>query len=71
MINAMPTSDLDIQRSANLFVLRHGDDATAKAREMVAEMRRKHDNDGADRWLRIIVAIGTIADPMPGAPRQD
>jgi len=32
--------------------------ATAKARKMVEEMRRKGDYDGADTWLRIIVAIG-------------
>jgi hypothetical protein len=25
---------------------------------MVEEMRRKGDHDGADKWLRIIVAIG-------------
>ena len=59
----MPVSDLDIARSAHLFIQLHGDEATAKAREMVGEMRRKRDNDGADTWLRIIVAIGELGEP--------
>jgi hypothetical protein len=56
----MPASDLDIHRSAHLWIQRHGDQAVAKAREMVEEMRRKGDADGADIWLRIIAAIGTL-----------
>jgi len=35
----------------------------AKAREMVETMREKGDHDGADMWLRIIVAIGTLGEP--------
>jgi hypothetical protein len=38
----------------------HLDDATAKARQKVDEMRSKSDADSADTWLRIIVAIGTL-----------
>ena len=59
----MAVSDLDIARSAHLFIQLHGDEATVKAREMVKEMRRKGDSDGADTWLRIIVAIGEIGEP--------
>ncbi|HEV2547228.1 MAG TPA: hypothetical protein VGU20_07815 [Stellaceae bacterium] len=59
----MTVSDLDIARSAHLFIELHGDEATAKAREMVEEMRRKGDNDGANTWLRIIVAIGELGEP--------
>jgi len=59
----MPVSDLDIARSAHLFIQLHGDEATAKAREMVVQMRRRGDNDGADTWLRIIVAIGELGEP--------
>jgi hypothetical protein len=55
----MPVPDLDIQRTAHLWMERHGDQAVAKAREMVEEMRQKGDQEGADTWLRIIVAIGT------------
>ena len=54
----MPASDHDIHRSAHHMIQLHGDAVTAKAREMVEEMRRKGDNEGADTWLRIIVAIG-------------
>jgi len=40
--------------------------ATAKAREMVERMRRKGDHEGADTWLRIIVAIGELGEPPTG-----
>ena len=53
----MPVSDLDIARAAHLCIQQHGDQATAHARSMVATMRRKGDVEGADTWLRIIVAI--------------
>jgi hypothetical protein len=59
----MPPSDLDIERTAHLWVHQHGDDATAKAREMVEKMRRRGDTEGADTWLRVIVAIGTLGTP--------
>ena len=59
----MPVSDLDIARSAHLFIQLHGDEATAKARQMVEEMRRKGDHQGADTWLRIIVAISELGGP--------
>jgi hypothetical protein len=55
--------DLDIARSAHLWIQRHGENATTKAREMVEAMRKKGDKDGADTWLRIIVAIGTLGEP--------
>jgi hypothetical protein len=45
----------------------HGDDATAKAREKVEKMRSKGDANGADTWLRIIVAIGTLGTPPTDA----
>jgi hypothetical protein len=41
----------------------HGDNATAVAREMVETMRQRGDAEGADTWLRIIVAIGTLGTP--------
>ena len=59
----MPISDFDIQRLAHLFIQLDGEQAIAKAREMVEEMRRKGDNDGADKCLRIIVAIGELGEP--------
>ena len=64
----MAVSDLDIHRSAHLWIQTHGVNASAKTREMVETMRKKGDKDGADTWLRIIVAIGTLREPPTGAP---
>jgi hypothetical protein len=63
----VPVSDLDIHRAAHLLIAEWGDQATAKAREMVETMRQKGDAEGADTWLRIIVAIGTLGAPSTGA----
>jgi hypothetical protein len=59
----VPASDLDIHRAAHLLIAEWGDQATAKAREMVETMRERGDTEGADTWLRIIVAIGTLGTP--------
>lgn len=59
----MTGSDLGIRRAAHSWIQRHGDDATAKAREIVDAMRRKGDDGDADTWLRIIVAIGELGAP--------
>ena len=59
----MTTSDFDIERLAHGWILQHGDRAIAKAREMVDDMRRKGDLDGADTWVRIVVAIGDLGTP--------
>ncbi len=56
----MTVSDLDILRSAHLHLGRYGDQAVAKAREMVRTLKERGDNDGADAWLRIIVTIETV-----------
>jgi len=64
----MPVSDLDIARSTHLFIQLHRDKATAKARKMVEEMRRKGDEESADKWLRVIVAIGELGEPPTEAP---
>jgi hypothetical protein len=42
----MPVSDLDIARTAHQWISLHGDNATARAREMVEAMRKKGDEDG-------------------------
>jgi hypothetical protein len=63
----MPPSDLDIQRTAHLWIQQHGDNATTKAREMVEKMRRRGDAESADVWLRIVVAIGTLGTPPTDA----
>jgi hypothetical protein len=43
------------------------DYATATVRQKVDEMPRRGDTEGADTWLRIIVAIGTLGTPPTGA----
>ena len=53
----MTPSDPEIVHSATLFLELHGEEAVTKARDMVRTMRERGDNDGADRWLQIIVAI--------------
>ena len=63
----MPISDFDIQRLAHLFIQLDGEQAIAKARKMVEEMRRKGDHEGVDKWLRIIVAIGELGKPPADA----
>jgi hypothetical protein len=63
----MAASDLDIHRAAHQWIAQHGDEATAKAREMVEQMRAKGDAEGADTWLRIVVAIGTLGAPPTDA----
>jgi hypothetical protein len=63
----MPMSDHDIQRTAHFWIQRHADQAIAMARQMVEEMRQKGDQQGADMWLRIIVAIETLGAPPTDA----
>ncbi len=58
----MPVSDLDIHRSVHLWIQQHRDQAIAKAREMVEQMRRKGDVEGADTRLRIIIGGFTACE---------
>jgi hypothetical protein len=53
----MVVSEADIHRTARLHLERHGDEAVAKARDMVRNLKECGDNEAADIWLRIIVAI--------------
>jgi len=62
----MTVSDLDILRAAHLHLERYGDQAVAKAREMVQTLKERGDNDGADTWLRVIVAIETMRQEPSG-----
>jgi hypothetical protein len=63
----MPVCEHSVNHAAHLLLQRHGDDATSKARKKVEEMRRLGDAEGADTWLRIIVAIGTLGTPLTTA----
>jgi hypothetical protein len=68
-------SDLEITRAAHLWIQQHGDDATAKARQKVDEIRRKGDVEGADELRKPqsrghLMRFSTVAVNMiysPGA----
>jgi hypothetical protein len=49
--------DLDIYRSANLLVKRHGQDAPIHAAMRADAMLEKGDLDGYAAWKRIIKAV--------------
>jgi hypothetical protein len=60
--------DLVVHRFAHLFIQLHREEASAKARAMVAEMRRKGDHEGADTWLCIIEAMSELGGAIQLAP---
>jgi hypothetical protein len=61
----MPISDLEIFQTAKLWADRHGDDAILEARKMVTHFQQLGDRDGADVWLRTILALETLRTPQP------
>ncbi len=56
----MTTPDLDIYRSANLLVKRHGQDAPIHAAMRADAMLDKGDLDGYAVWKRILRAVGEL-----------
>ena len=62
------TSDLDIYRSANVLVKRHGQDAPIQAAMRADAMPDKGDLDGFSVWKRILRAVGELqgTGPKPG-----
>jgi hypothetical protein len=61
------TPDLDIYRSANLLVKRHGDDAPIHAALRADAMLEKGDLDGYAVWKRILRAVEELQRVEPGA----
>ncbi len=61
--------DLDIYRSANVLVTRHGADAPIYAATRADAMLDKGDLDGFSVWKRILWAVEELqrAEPGPGA----
>jgi hypothetical protein len=55
--------DTDIGRTANLWALRYGDSAVARARRMVAQFQSVGDREGGDVWRRIALAIEALRAP--------
>ncbi len=60
--------DLDICRSANLLVKRHGQDAPIHAAMRADELLEAGDLDGAATWKRILRAVEELrgTKPKPG-----
>ncbi len=67
------TSDLDIYRSANLLVKRHGEDAPIHAAMRADAMLDKGDLDGVSVWRRILRAVEGLqgTEPKSGARAGD
>jgi hypothetical protein len=53
-------SEIDIFRTAKLWLDRHETTAIAEARKMAAKFQAAGDYDGGDAWLRIILALETL-----------
>jgi hypothetical protein len=62
------TADLGVIHSATMWLELHGDNAIPEARRMAAEIRGKGDLDGADTWLKIIVAIEEMRQHAQARP---
>ncbi len=64
--------DLDIYRTAKLFVDKHGAEAPIHAAMKADAMLDKGDMEGKAVWLRIVAAINEIqrAEPGPGERRH-
>ncbi len=61
------TSDLDIYRSANLLIKRHGEDALIHAAMKADAMLEKGDLDGCAVWKRILRAVEELLSKEPPA----
>ena len=59
------TSDLDIYRSANVLLKRHGQDAPIRAVMRADAMLDKGDLDGYAVWKRILRAVEELQEPAP------
>ncbi len=53
-------SNLDIYRSANVLIKRHGEDAPIQAAMRSDAMLEKGDLDGQVVWKRIVKAVETL-----------
>ncbi len=62
------TPNLDIFRSANVLVKRHGEDAPIHAAMRADELLEAGDLDGYAAWRRVLRAVGELrrAAPKPG-----
>ncbi len=59
-------SDLDIYRSANLLVKRHGEDAPIEAAMRADAMLESGDLEGCAVWKRVLRAVEELQGTVPG-----
>jgi len=60
-------SDLDIYRTANLMIRRHGSRAQIEAAARFDKLLKKGDLDGSRVWIRVIHAIEDLRTIDAGA----
>ncbi len=58
--------DLDIYRSAQVLVKRHGEDAPIHAAMRADELLEAGDLDGYAVWRRVLRAVGALQRMEPG-----
>lgn len=58
-------SDLDVYRSAQLIVEKHGDGAPIEAAMKADAMLEKGDLDGQATWMRILGAVKELLQARP------
>ncbi len=63
MMHEPMISDLDVYRSAQLLVEKHGDEARIEAAMKADDMLERGDLDGQAVWLRILEAVRKLLDP--------
>lgn len=61
------TSEIDVYRSAKLFIEQHGDEAAIQAAYQADAMLDKGDLDGAAVWRRIVAVINELQREEPAA----
>ncbi len=61
------TSDLDIYRTAKLFVDKHGAEAPIHAAMQADAMLERGDMDGKAVWLRVVKAVEELLRKCPPA----
>jgi hypothetical protein len=63
------TAEIDVWRSAKLYVDRYGDDALIQAAMRADALLKKGDLDGYRVWRRIVSAVKELQRrPTPGGP---
>ena len=60
--------EIHIWRAATLMLKRYGGRALEQSRTRIDELAADGDNDGADTWCRITIAVEQLANTTPSGP---